>query len=234
MPILANLQQVKNDTPIFIPDKLFNSIIGVYKIFERKRLMDYKKLKSEIKEIAGIANSVPDSLKEKCFEILLNNLLGDQKPVAENRPPKTPGEPTPPTPPSDLPITTQLRVFMTKTKITEEEIKSILMVAEGEVHFIREPAPTKIIKGQKEWALLLALRNCILNNSLLVDPEDVRSVCQDKGFYDTANFAANFKKTNIAKLFKNTMEPQGEPQQLSSDGQEELAKLIRSLGVTNN
>jgi hypothetical protein len=119
---------------------------------------------------------------------------------------------------------------MQKTEITEDELKAILMVADGDVHFVKEPAPTKITDGQMQWAFLLALKNCILSNSLAVDPEDVRSVCQDKGFYDAANFAANFKKDRYAKFFKGPMERQGEPQLLTNDGQDELANLIRTMG----
>ena len=80
-----------------------------------------------------------------------------------------------------------------------------------------------------QWALLLALKNCILSNDLSVDPEDVRSVCQDKGFYDTANFGTNFKRATYAKLFKGPMERQGDPQGLTPEGQTELARVIQQL-----
>ena len=80
----------------------------------------------------------------------------------------------------------------------------------------------------KQWALLLALTNALLKNSFIVDPEDLRSVCQDKGFYDQANFAAALKGS-MAKLFKAPLVTNGSPQQLSSEGQEQLAAVIRSL-----
>lgn len=132
-------------------------------------------------------------------------------------------------PDTALPITTQLRVFMQRNQISEDEIKAILMVADGGVHFIQEPAPGNVTTGQMQWALLIALKNCILINDLSVDPEDVRSVCQDKGFYDTANFGTNFKKSKHARLFKGPMERQGDPQGLTTEGQAELAKVIRQL-----
>ena len=189
--------------------------------------MDYPKLKKEIKEIADLAESVPGAFKEKCFEILLNHLLqGTTSP-----PPKddNKGDETPP--PQELPVTTQLRVFMQKTSVTEEELKSLLMVADDEVHFLLEPPPGKFVDGQIQWALLLALKNCILNNELSADPEDIRSVCQDKGFYDPANFAANFRKAKYSKLFKGPMERQGDPQGLTPEGQTELGKVIRQLAA---
>ena len=61
------------------------------------------------------------------------------------------------------------------------------------------------------------------------DPEDVRSICQEKGFYDRANFAANFKRPNNVALFKEPLEPQGSAQALSNEGQEALGRLVKSL-----
>jgi hypothetical protein len=180
--------------------------------------MDYLTLKKEIKEIVEIADSVPEAFKEKCFEVLLNHLItGSLKPL----PPTDLGRATAdsglqPTEMLDLPMTAQLRVFMQRTGISEDEIKSMLLFSENDVHFVREPVPKKVAAGQIQWALLLALKNCILNNELSVDPEDVRSVCQEKGFYDAANFSATFKTPKNAKLFKGLMEAQGEAQFLRS------------------
>jgi len=39
--------------------------------------MDYAQLKDSIKEIAEIAASVPEQFRDKCFELLLTNLLSD-------------------------------------------------------------------------------------------------------------------------------------------------------------
>ena len=180
-----------------------------------------------------MAAGVPDTFKEKCFEVLLNRLISEAPPPP---PPNDPGAGEGGSgrgrqPAAALPVTTQLRVFMQRSGISEEELKGVLMVADDDVHFIREPAHGKVATGQIEWALLLALKNCILKNDLSVDPEDVRSVCQEKGFYDAPNFAANFKKAKYAKLFKGAMERQGEAQALTGDGQTELAKVIRQLAA---
>jgi hypothetical protein len=195
---------------------------------KKGKTMDYSKLKIELKEIAAIAAGVPDAFKKKCFEVLLNHLLQECVP---SPPPRDPSGIKPP-PPDTLPISTQLRVFMQRTGISEAEIKAVLMVADEEVHFVCEPSATKIVDGQIQWALLLALKNCILNNELSADPEDVRSVCQDKGFYDSSNFAGNFKKRKYATLFKGPMERQGDRQVLTPAGEGELAKLIKTLNAS--
>jgi hypothetical protein len=190
--------------------------------------MDYEKLKTALKEIVEVAETVPEPYRVKCFEMLLNLRLGNEAPTP-------PGQVTPPPPPGPgdtrLPIPAQLRLLMQRTELTEAEIQKVIMFADNDVHFIREPTGLKIAEGQIAWALLIALKNCILSNSLAVDPETVRSVCQDKGYYDKANFAAIFKRPQYAKLFKGAMEKQGQPQTLTNDGQIELAKLIRQMGT---
>jgi len=195
--------------------------------------MDYAQLKDSIKEIAEIAASVPEQFRDKCFELLLANLLSDgggatdgksgkdehKSPDAGETKPKGDG----------VPITTQLRVLMKKTDVTKEEIEKILLFDNGEVHFIKEPQTKGITTGQMEWALLLALKNAIEKNSLTTDPEEVRSVCQDKGYYDKGNFSGVFKQERNTKLFRKALVAQGPAEPLSSDGQDALGELIKRL-----
>jgi hypothetical protein len=202
--------------------------------------MDYNQLKTRVKEIAEIAVSVPEQFRDKCFDLLLSSLIHDEGNAATGWEDKTDKGKKPDTAEDgagkkpkgaqgEIPITTQLRVLMKKTQVTKEEIESLLLYDNGEVHFIKEPHPKGITTGQMEWALLLALKNAILNNSLSTDPEEVRSVCQDKGYYDKANFAATFKAGKNAKLFKNALVKQGPAEPLSSTGQDALGELIKRL-----
>ena len=39
---------------------------------------------------------------------------------------------------------------------------------------------------------------------ITTDPEDVRSVCQEKGYYDKGNFAGAFKTEKNVRLFSLT------------------------------
>jgi hypothetical protein len=201
--------------------------------------VDYEQIKEEIKQIADISSSVPEVFRDKCFELLLSNLL---KSDAKNLPPQT-AEPTEPvSPPAEparpqtvesngLPMKTQLRVMMRRTGITAEDIEKVLFFDNGQVHFVKEPRNVAVATGQIEWALLLALKNAIENDSFAADPEAVRSMCQEKGFYDVKNFAANFKREGNAKFFKSPLAPQGESQQITPEGQDALAKLIKRLGA---
>jgi hypothetical protein len=205
--------------------------------------MKYEELKKEIKEIADIANSVPEAFQPQCFEILLRHLLGAASnessrggtaTVLENKKHKD-------TPDGDashrtghhaspLPTPSQIKVFMQKTGLTLDDLQRVVMFEDGEIHFLKEPTTHTIARGQIEWALLIALKNGFTENSLSVDPENTRSICQEKGFYDQANFLKNFKSPKAAALFQGPMEAQGEPQKLTNDGQKELSQLVKALG----
>lgn len=185
--------------------------------------MGYEDFKKEIIEIAKIAKEVPQAFQEKCFEILLNHLL------SVSVLPKVPIEKTQlPEVEESVKPGSQLRVFMKKYNVTEEQINKLVTHSEDEVYFLKEPKEKTIAKGQINWSLLLGLKNAILKNKFEVDPEDARSICIDKGYYDTANFMANFKKSNAA-LFKGLMKAQGEPRILSDNGMQKLAELINTL-----
>jgi hypothetical protein len=69
----------------------------------------------------------------------------------------------------------------------------------------------------------------ILADSSEVDPEDVRSICKEKGFYDRTNFTKNFKANPYVSYYKNLMEAQGKAQALTQEGQVALAELIKEL-----
>ena len=201
--------------------------------------MDYAQLKAGVKEIAEIAASIPEQFRDKCFELLLSNLLREEENGATGEEKSDKGERADTSKDDagkktkgvqgEIPIKTQLRVLMKKTGVKKEEIEKLLLYDNGEVHFIKEPHPKGITTGQIEWALLLALKNAVLNDSLSTDPEDVRSVCQEKGYYDKGNFAGVFKTARNAKLFRKALVKQGPAEPLSSEGQDALGELIKRL-----
>jgi len=116
-----------------------------------------------------------------------------------------------------------------RNNLGEDTIEKLVLVEGGEVHFIREPRNVANAVGQIQWALLLALRSAIMGGGFETDPEAVRSICIEKGFYDKANFAAVFKRKQNASLFKEEMVPQGPSRSLSDEGEVELGNLVRTL-----
>jgi hypothetical protein len=217
----------------------------VHKIIKEVQVK-YQELKEEIKSIAEISESVPESFKEKCFEILMKHLLDETEKVniAQNSLGSTvTGNSNEESQTenmnssdesnsnngvkSEIQISAQLRVFMRKTDITIDEIGEILHYDNGAIYFVLEPKDKIVSKGQIKWALLLALKNGIISKDFNVDPEDLRSICQDKGYYDVKNFSRYLK--NNSSYFKNPIIPQGEAQSLSDEGMTALAKLIKEL-----
>lgn len=191
--------------------------------------MNYEDLKDEIKEIGKISATVPEAFREKCFELLLNHLLSGQ---SVNTPPPAAdiinNDDAPPKQ-GNLTLPSHVKAFMRRKSVSQEQIEALVMVEEDEFHFIKEPEHGQAAKGQMEWALLIALKNGILNNILKADPEDIRSIVQEKGFYDAANFSAIFKKQKSEALFRGLLERQGEAQALSTEGEAALASLIKEL-----
>jgi hypothetical protein len=196
--------------------------------------MDFKQMKSSIKEISEIASSVPEQFRDKCFEMLLHALLAGEKTTAKEdggatQPHKHSDQTEqPPTSPT-IKLNTQLRLLLHKTGLTEEELNKVVLAEDNEVHFVQQPHPTKMREGQLEWSLLMALKTAIQRNALEADPEEIRSQCIDAGFYDKANFAANFKSPKFKTLFKGTLAPQGNAVALTPAGQDALGELVKRL-----
>lgn len=200
--------------------------------------MKYEDLKEEIKVISEIADSVPQAFKERCFEVLLQNLLASSAstttpaiPPATQPPAETNDVKPPATANGTIPTPSQIKVLMQKTGLTQEDLSSVLIYEDQSILFVHEPKTTKVARGQVEWALLLALKSGIESNVLAADPEKIRSVCQEKGFYDKANFIKNFKGSTTAGYFTGAMEAQGEAQKLTAEGMKELAKVVKDLSA---
>ena len=176
---------------------------------------------------------MPETFKERCFEVLLHNLLASvtaTKKLVEQAPAESSkAEEQQDTSYGAVPTPSQIKVFMQKTGTTATDLAKVVIYEDKTVHFIHEPVGNKIARGQVEWALMLALKRGVEKNVLEADPEEVRSICQEKGFYDATNFSANFKGPATAKLFQGEMKKQGAAQKLSNDGLIELGKIVKEF-----
>lgn len=191
--------------------------------------MSYEKLKEQIKEIAEISASVPEAFRERCFDVLLNHALAgtESKPATPVDTGSTDTQHVNNS--NNFEVPSNVKAFMRRRDVTREQIDELVMLEGDDFHFIKEPTHKNAQKGQNEWALLLALKTGILENSLKADPEGVRSLVQEKGFYNATNFSANFGKPKYKSNFKEQLKPQGSAQQLSQDGEKALAILIGEL-----
>jgi len=191
----------------------------------------YDRLKDELPRILELVEQVPEPLKQRCFEVLLSHLL---RSIEAASPAAPSGQvqltalagPAVGSPPA---IPGRVRAFMRRYRLDESQLQRVVMVENGEIHFILEPHEVPNALGQIQWALLLALRSALTGGAFDVDPEGVRSICIEKGYYDGPNFAAIFKRAANAKLFRGEMAPQGKASGLSDEGERRLAELIQTL-----
>src|SRR5947199_5779966 len=190
----------------------------------------YEKLKKELKDIVDLVESVPERYRDRCFDLLFSQLLSGQAPPAEDKDDaskKVQDKDTKSRNAVALPA--KVRTFIRRYQISEEQLRSVVMVEDAEVHFVYEPKDVKVATGQIQWAVLLSLKSALLGGDMTVDPEDVRSICIEKGLYDKANFAAVFKRPPNSSLFNGLLEPQGGPKRLTTKGEERLAEVLKTL-----
>jgi len=197
--------------------------------------MNYAELKEEIQEIIKIAQNVPEEFRNKCFEVLLGRWIDDSRDghVSPHSAQGNDSRGTLVTQSNDgdkIPISTAMKVFMKKTEITRQQLAEILVFENGEAHFVKEPSPRTIAEGAVQWALLLALRNVIAGqNEFQVDPEELRSMCQEKSCYDRNNFWKTFAGKKYSDWFSGSLESQGSARKLSERGKIELGRMIAML-----
>jgi len=211
------------------------------------RQIVYEKLKKEIPKLVELCEQLPERYRDRCFETLMGSLVSAASPDPEDtkskRKPKVssaadsetetnPGnQPEPPAHRGDV-LPAKARAVLRRISLTEEQLRTLVLLEDGEVHFLREPEQTTNAATQLTWALLVALSTMLKGGDLSFDPEDVRSICIDRGCYDKSNFSANFKKKKAEKLFLSVPEKQGDPVKLSPEGEKELgAQLSKMLQV---
>ena len=190
----------------------------------------YEQIKGELKQIVELVESVPERYRDKCFDLLLSNLLSGQEPSKrEKEDPSKKADESQVKKDKAFTFPAKVKAFVRRYGMKEEQLERIAMVELGDVHFIHEPKDVKNATGQIQWALLLGLKSALLGGDMVVDPEGVRSICIEKGLYDKANFAANFKRAPNRPLFNGLLEPQGESRKLTAKGEEKLAEVLKAL-----
>jgi hypothetical protein len=206
--------------------------------------MNLEELKTQITEILGICKDVPEEFRARCFEILLGAAIQqhrrsdlpdkdkeDKREETDRQEGTTDDDESEKNTASLTELPGNVKAFLRKKALTKDVLEKVIMIEDGELHFIREPNHKNAARGQNEWALLIALKNAVMGGNFTVDPEEVRSTTQDKGFYDKKNFASKFKTEKYAEYYKGKMEPQGAAQGLSQTGETALAELIKALAA---
>ena len=207
----------------------------------------YQNLKNEIKEIIEIVKQCPDTLQEKCFELLLDNYLKSNDQQKTKKATTKVDEPSVESTKADetkvemiankeeeIVLTDfhiKTRKFLETNNITIGLINSLYYKEDGKLMPLYESLNSnKMTDCQNRIALLTAFENSFSNGGEMVfNGEVVRQRCQDLKCYDAPHFADTFKR--FSSLFDNWAEKYDKKAQysLSAEGKKELAAVLLEL-----
>lgn len=207
----------------------------------------YSELKDEIKNIIEIVQQCPESLQEKCFELLLKYYVtevqgaerGEQISQQNNIDNKDNKIERDENKENDLAEEIKLtdfhikvQKFLTSNGLDISYINNIYYKENDKLLPLYETlGTTKMSECQIRIALLTAFENSFndANGDMCFNGEVVRQRCHAMKCYDSSNFSSNFKKNSSLldnfsdKYDKNTIYI------LSPDGKKELAKILLEI-----
>ena len=208
----------------------------------------YNDLKNEIKDIIDIVNQCPDSLQEKCFELLLNNYLlcldkvskAPKESVALTQSEDTLGNEQfndyqVPDNDEEILLTdfhVKIQRLLQGNGIDASIINQLYYKEDGKMLPLYDTlGSTKMSECQIRLSLLTAFENAYNNGNgeLTFNGEVVRSRCQEMKCYDAPNFATNFK--SHSKYFDNWSEKYDKNTEynLSVEGKRLLSETLKVL-----
>ena len=205
--------------------------------------------KDDVRELIALAKECPESLQEKCLEILLDDYLKR----SSTPPAKPPVAPDPAnaavqdveeaetlaadaeTQPRqrDVVLTDlhlKARKFLTQYSLSLDDINQLFFMDGNDIKPLYEDLKTtKASETQIRIGLLQALRAGMEGGEFQFSGEDVRTECQERKAYDGKNFSANFQ--NSASLFVgfDKYEKTTPFLKLTEAGKQRLAETIREL-----
>ena len=210
--------------------------------------MEFDKLKTEIKEIIEIVKSCPENLQEKCFEILLTNLLKPESknirkenhtvtetPQVEPTEEETKGEENANAHTEEIETEISLKDFHIKTKkffeakgISIEHLNKLYYKDHEKILPLYEELGTnKTSETQVRIALLTAFENSFSNGDFEFSKATVRERCKLLKSWDANNASNNYKNN---KDFFDDIDSD-DSIKLSTLGKDELAKVLKELAA---
>lgn len=196
--------------------------------------MDFGRLKTNIEQVVELIGYVPESLKERAFDALLQAAIQDAGGATAAEKSRERGENGADEGngggPRDFPLLQpRFKQFMQQNSLTGDDLRKVIAFDGETAHFLVHPSTAKKASAQIDWALLLALVNGIENGFLSVSADAVRAKLTDEQILDASHFAENFKSTSARELFLGPMETGKDAKRLSPKGESTLAELIKKL-----
>lgn len=191
---------------------------------------------AKVKEFVKLAESCPENLQEKCFELLLSKYLDqvfgkpsaqfedvDQDDAARNKE-KTQEDL------SETDLHVKARKFLEKNSLTIGDINQIFYKEGDEILPLYEDLKsTKASECQIRIGLLMALKNGIKTGNFEFDGEAVRQECRTRKCYDESNFATNFRSSKDLFESFDKYKKMSPTVRLSAEGKTSLGELVKEL-----
>lgn len=204
--------------------------------------MDFEQMKKDIKEIAAIAEGVPEAFRDHTYEVLLTEYLKGLAPPRGNALSPPPPDAEASGASEELPGTAdQEDIVMadlhakTKKFLGENDLSlahvNELFYKEGEeiLPLYEDLGTTQLSESQLRIALLQAFRNALGTGDYVFNVEQVRTEAQERKAYDSANFSSNLKAH--AKNFDgfSKYDKKKPDVRLSVEGKKRLAALVKQI-----
>jgi hypothetical protein len=202
---------------------------------------DYKRAKQEIAEINAIVETCPDTVKEKCFELLFAAVFG-AKPAAAQRVTEgteTPGakqkekanEQTSEPPKQKKKLPSNVLAFSHRYAVSAEDIEKLFLLDHEPMLPVYKIPTGKTSHAQMCKVMMVLLENGLLNNQLSAPYPELRESVKEDGFHD-GNFNGLLKRNHTlfkGAITKDTIK-EDEVVDLTGAGLTRLAEIVKELG----
>lgn len=196
----------------------------------------YEDAKSEIQRILKLVEEIPESHREKAFEILLHGYVKSLVAPVQRTPLGTTHTPPPPLPPSgdqawrqDIPddVLPRFETMANRLKVAPESLADVFDFSMDPFTF----APLHVDgKSNRERALrvalLVAARGYLATGRWSADWSEIKAMCTHQSCYDVNNFSATLNRVE-GEWFKKVTS--GASVQTNAKGQKEAERLLKVL-----
>ena len=193
--------------------------------------LDFAKAKADIAQIVEIVKTVPENLRQVCFEKLFDAAFsGASAPAA----PKEETKPDPEKndkPSSDKKLPSNVLAFAHRHKMTKDDLGKLFMLDHDPLLPIYKIPSGNVAKSQVTKVMMVLLENGLLNNALTAPYGELREAVRDDGLYD-GNFNKTLKRNHAlfrGAIGEDSIDENGVVE-LTGGGMEKLAEVIKELG----
>ena len=200
---------------------------------------DYENAKKEIAQIVSVVETVPEALREKCFELLFNTVFSGMPAPTRTAaaPPAATGAPA--APPAEVPtqqgkkLPSNVLAFTRKYTVSQEELGKLFILDHDPLLPIYKLPIGKTAQAQLSKVMMVLLENGLLNNQISAPYTELRENIKEDGLFDP-NFNGMLKRNH--QLFRGAISKdkieENAVVELTGAGYEKLAAIVKELGAS--